>query len=131
MERSLALACLLLGLFILGHYFLDQTFQTLKTIPVGAEPALQPFATSLVSTSAVVLGLLSALSSRGFSTTAKVGVVSLTLDVLVGIALVGLLLAGFRSADRGAAALVAILFNVVWWGLAFGLLCIAMALIAV
>jgi hypothetical protein len=129
LEAPLAWALVLLGGFILGHFYLDEGFQKLKTTPAPEQPGLQAFATGLVSTAGLILGLMSAFSSRGFTLTAKVGVFSLAIDVLLGIALVGLLLAGHRPNDRGPVALVAILFNVVLWGLAFGLLCIALALI--
>ena len=85
----------------------------------------------------MILGLLAVFGDKTPKTplTIKVGVVALVSDILIGIVLVGLLLAAPADDDSAtvndarAWNLIRYVFNLALWGFSLGLLCISMALI--
>ena len=127
---SLGVAVLLLGCFIGGHAWIDYTFQRIRQdYNPPQDSGLRDFASAFVSTSGVILGLLAVFGDHPFSLTIKVGIAALVSDIMVGIVLVGLLLAGAAPDDQRAWNLIRYVFNVALWALSLGLLCIAMGLL--
>ena len=140
--KPLGLALLVLGLFIVSHWGLEAYFMHVRrdyTPP--ADSGMRDLASSFIATSGVILGLLVLFGNRGVTVTLtlRVGIAALAADILLGLVLVGLLLAG---ADPGGSAsgvttgpdqrawnVIRLVFNLALWALSLGLLCIAMALI--
>jgi hypothetical protein len=132
-NHSLRLAVLLFGIFAVFYAALDAAFQAVRVdkdyIPADYENGLREFAASFVATSGVILGLLSVFGEHKWSDTVKVGVIALTVDILVGIALVALLLAGAKDNEVAAWGMIRYVFNLAIWSLSFGLLCVATGLL--
>jgi hypothetical protein len=119
----------LLGLFILSHLGVDELLQKVRTEYESTDGGLREFASSFVSTSGIILGLLAVFGGHTFSLTLKVGIAALVADILVGTVLVGLLLAGPASNDQRAMNVIRYVFNIALWALSLGLLSIALALL--
>lgn len=140
-ETPLGVATLVLGLFILVHWVVEDCFMRVRQpYDSPADTGLQDFASSFIATSAVILGLLALFGDDPLTTTMKVGIAALVADILVGLVLVGLVLAGAEpggrvvngtttTADQTAWNIIRIVFNLALWALSLGLLCIAMALL--
>ena len=142
-ETPLGVAVLVLGLFILGHFAIEAWFMHVRRdYDPPADSGMRDFASTFIATSGVILGLLALFGDeRGSLTpTIKVGIVALATDILVGLVLLGLLLAGAdpggtatangkTSIDQKAWNIIRLVFNVALWALSLGLLCIAMALL--
>jgi hypothetical protein len=137
-ETPLGIAVLVLGLFILAHWGVEAWFMSVRSdYDPPADSGMREFAATFIGTSGVVLGLLSLFHDREgeLSQTLKVGIVSLTADILVGVVLLGLLLAGAdpggetTTIDQRGWNFIRIVFNVALWALSLGLLCIATALL--
>ena len=127
---SLGIALLLLGAFMLLHFLIEHLFQSVRqSYEPPPDSGMRDFASSFVATSGVILGLLAIFASHPFSVTIKVGIGALVVDILVGVILVGLLLAGASPDDQRAWNLIRYLFNVAVGALGFGLFCIGVALI--
>jgi hypothetical protein len=131
-EKPLALALFALGVFILAHAVIEYAFHRIKEpYDPPEDSGFRDFASAFIATSSVILGLLAVFGEQNpsFPLTIKVGVAALVSDILVGTVLVGLLLAGVKSSDQPAWNFVRYVFNVAFWALSLGLLCIAMALL--
>jgi hypothetical protein len=104
-EKSLALALLALGSFILCHTAVEHWFHAIRQrYEPPQDGGLREFASTFVATSGVILGLLAVFGDNGLATplTLKVGVVALVSDILIGTVLVALLLASPGPTDQRA-----------------------------
>lgn len=143
-ETPLGVAVLVLGLFILCHFVIEAWFMHVRRdYDPPPDNGMREFASTFIATSGVILGLLALFGDeRGTLTpTIKVGIVALATDILVGLVLLGLLLAGAdpggtatatggkTSIDQEAWNIIRLVFNLALWALSLGLLCIAMALL--
>jgi hypothetical protein len=143
-EKPLGVAVLVLGGFILFHWGVEALFMHVRSdYNPPVDSGMRDFASSFIATSGVILGLLALFGDKGvkLTSTLKVGVVALAADILLGLVLVGLLLAGAdpggtptaggetTQPDQKALNFIRIVFNVALWALSLGLLSIAMALI--
>ena len=129
-DEPLGVALLLVGAFILAHLSIEEHFHEIRQdFEAKPDTGLREFASAFVSTSGVILGLLAVFGDKEFSLTIKVGIGALVADILVGVVLIGLLLAGANENDQRAWNLIRFVFNVALWAFALGLLCIATALI--
>jgi hypothetical protein len=129
-DEPLGVALLLVGAFILAHLGIEEHFHQLREdFEAKPDAGLREFASAFVSTSGVILGLLAVFGDKEFSLTIKVGIGALVADILVGVVLIGLLLAGASDDDQPAWNLIRLVFNVALWAFALGLLCVATALI--
>ncbi|HXF00120.1 MAG TPA: hypothetical protein VN458_07220 [Solirubrobacterales bacterium] len=134
-NESLGLAVLLWGVFILGHLGIETLYQRVRGQYDSVGQQLQPtsglreFAIAFPSTSGVILGLVAVFGSEDFSLTTKVGIGALVADILVGLVLVGLVIAAPDSGDQRSWNLIRYVFNLALWALALGLLCIGIALL--
>lgn len=129
-DDPLGLALVLVGAFIVAHLSTEEYFHRIrKEFEATPDTGLRDFASAFVSTSGVILGLLAVFGDQEFSLTIKVGIGALVADILIGVVLIGLLLAGASNDDQEAWNLIRLVFNVALWAFALGLLCIATALI--
>jgi hypothetical protein len=129
---ALAVSLIVFGVFVFGHRWLDYKFQALRSMaaPASDQTGLRDFAATLVGTSGVILGLLAVFGKQPFDLTIRFGIAALVAGILIAIVLVGLLLAGADPADLPPNNLIVVVFNFALWGLSFGLVCIAIALIS-
>lgn len=132
-DQPLRWAVLLLGVFILAHLALEWI---IIRLPKGSAqkdvPTPNPFAATanaLVTTPAVVLGLLAAFGTSGTLTTVvKVGAGALVAALLLSIIVGGLTsMSDVDQPPRSTA--IRLCFNLTLWALALGLLGITMGLI--
>lgn len=134
-ERPLAVALLVLGLFVISHTGVESWFHAIrKPHPDDGDNGIagfRDFASAFMATSGVILGLLAVFGDKTARSpfTIKIGVVALVADILIGVVLIGLLLASPASSDQRAWNLIRYVFHLALWGLSLGLLCIAMALL--
>jgi hypothetical protein len=136
-EEPLVLAIALLGVTVLAHAGIDILWARVSR-PATPElssvddeaplmEGLRQLATLYVSTPGVILGLLTAFDAT-LTTTVKVGAISLATTVVTGMMLFGPLMAPISWKQYGALQMLAYLFNFAFLALAFGILCIALAL---
>lgn len=129
-EASLAAALTALAILILVHLGITAWWVSGGTGTAGGPPANQPdilrgAAQLAITTDGIVLGLLS-FSNRGqLDLTTKVGASALALGVLTGVMLYFLVAYTVPAGRQTASSL---LFNLTFWGLSFGLLCIVFSL---
>jgi hypothetical protein len=156
-DTALAFAMLVLGVTILVHIVFE-TLWNRWNVPVAQQPsnsaagqqpgntpaaqqpvnpgpspetiaALRGFPTVFVTTSGVVLALLAAFgTSKSPGPSIRVASLALAASILLSIILGGALV-GSLPVTRRTGLLMSLVFNLTWWTLAFGLLCIAFAIL--
>ena len=131
-DHALRWAILLLGIFILVHLAIETLVIILPQRPGDPENVPNPFADTanvLVTTPAVVLGLLAVFGTSGTLTNAvKVGAASLATALLLAIVVSGLAsMTGIQKPPRST--VIRLLFNVTLWALVLGVLGITTGLI--
>lgn len=89
--------------------------------------AFQSQAAGLVTLQGVVLTLVLTLADQTTSTTIKAGGVALVIGVLFGLVLAGLVALGISG--QGQLLIATLVFNLTVWSCAYGLLCLAAALV--
>lgn len=127
---SLSTALTLVGALILVHLVLECIHWKASVKPTSThDSSLIEVATGFVAASGVLLGLVFAFAQRPVGVTLKVGVMSLASALLFSLLLTGILVQGRASRPGHWADVftveIAILFNLVLWALALGLLCVA------
>jgi hypothetical protein len=151
-DRAWIIALAVFGLFVIVHVGLDQlwdeitgpdtganvgdapsaatkkTKPTSSTISKGANDSTNQLLTAIITTSGVVLAIIQAFNANTLDVTAKVGTVSLAFDLVLGFVLFGLT-TDSTPLDDPAWHFRAYIFNLVLWGLSFGLLCIAFSFV--
>jgi hypothetical protein len=133
-DRPLGISLVVTGVFVLAHLATETAFHGRGIdydLTADAHAGMREFAAAFTSTSGVILGLLAVFgdSEGGFSLTVKVGIGALAADILLGIVLVGLLLAAPKTSDQDAWNFIRYVFNLALWALALGLLCIVTPLL--
>jgi hypothetical protein len=128
-DPSLRTAIIILSVFILIELGVD-----LQT-PFGAgwkeKQLYESIAATMIGASGIILGLLAVFGQNTLTTTAKVGTVSLVVDILCGLILLPLIAEEWAtsSLSKLQAAVVLLVYTATEWSLAFGLLCVAMAVL--
>lgn len=133
-DHPLRWAVVLVGAYILGHLALELLIQWLpegsSTDPHAVDPdSFSSVATVLVTTPAVVLGLLAAFGKAdNLNTAVKVGAGGLVAALLLAIVMNGVTsMTGIDNPPRSV--VVRLFFNFTLWALALGLLGITLGLI--
>jgi len=133
-DPALEWAVLLLGVFIVAHLAIEVGFARLPVRSGAGEPVPDPFssvANVLVTTPAIVLGLLAVFGTTGtgtLTTVVKVAAVSLVISLLLAIVLSGLLsMQEIKNPPRST--VIRLFFNLTLWSLAFGLLGLALGVV--
>jgi hypothetical protein len=126
-EPALRTAIFVLGGFILFSLSLHVLYR--EVIGPASPISLRDHVGTVIATSALILGLLVVFGSQSLTTTAKVGTISLVVDILAGLSLLDVIVqgGGQDAGLRGAA--LALTNYVLVWALAFGLLCIGMSVV--
>jgi hypothetical protein len=145
-SAAVRVSLLVFGVFVIAHLLLDLFWASLSTGGAKADPdapnpggrapaadtaevtkAFRETTGVVISTSGVVLGLVSALSSQ-ITPSLKVGVVALVVAILVAIVLYLYILYPLPQGVQPN-VLIRYLMNVAFFALAFGLLSIAMSIV--